>query len=120
MKHDLTPWLDYITDNNASKTTPRRDWFRTVFEMVSELGFELQEDEMTIMDGGPLTFMRDHAQVVVTRWVRFPIGGESAGIQLSDEMESHEQVMSVRTPLPVVRLALDHLNPAPVVEPSLP
>ena len=120
MTPNFTPWLDQIHDSHILNHKPNRCWFAQVIEMLIEFGFELQSDEVAIIDGRDLEWKCRHARVMTKLFIDFPVTTEWPGIELSDEMESWEAVLQVRTPLNVVRLAIEELNPPPVVEPSLP
>ena len=116
MSHNLTPWINTIARPGRSIAP----WFSEVFKWLHENGFELQGNVpgIDIQDGNALTFKKDHAEVTASRFVDFPVAGESPGLRLSDEMESWETIISARTPFSVVFEALRQLNPDRPKEPG--
>lgn len=116
MTHNLTPWINTIARPGRSIAP----WFSEVFKWLHENGFQIanKDAETDIQDGYAIIWKRGHAEVTASRFVDFPVAGETPGLRLSDEMESWETIISARTPFSVVFEALRQLNPDRPKEPG--
>lgn len=110
MKHDFTPWLQYIPDTTALQDRRVHKWFTLIFLKLEQLGFGLENPE-DIIEGRDLRFSVNGALFVTSRSVRTPVAGESPGVYWLSPDEAHEGILTHRSPWGLVLQAILEIAP---------
>jgi hypothetical protein len=98
------PWLAHLNYGY-------RQWFAKSLERIISQGYEMHETpEIDIMDGRPLTFIKNDCYITATRDIGLTKYGHRSGLVLMNEAETYEVKLSVNTPLEVVFCAVKYLH----------